>query len=40
MYSHYSEKILFGYFAYDEVSTTLVTTCSQWENFIVEGKKY
>lgn len=29
----------FGYCAYDELSKTLVTTCSQQENLIVEGKK-
>lgn len=40
MYSHYTEKILFRYSAYDEVSKALVTTCSQQENLIVEGKKY
>lgn len=30
----------FEYSAYDEVSKTLVTTCSQQENLIVEGKKH
>lgn len=30
----------FGYCAYDKVSKALITTCSQQENLIAEGKEY